>query len=195
MIAHFHIQEKIGHKRLVAMVNSLRAGTLLRKIGTYHCHINDKWYNDEGTFTIFKESYNDECQRRDLTIDEFLPYLRLYHGKNKNYCLNGIYYDYIQPLLRNLSSAENVKMLRKFTIKDLEECTLTYEEADRKYSLGSGYCCEDCDGCYSQYKRSRYHYNYEKYNVKNASELFIKHLNSLKVGSWQKAPFQLKPES
>ena len=173
------------------MIKSLRKDTLIRKINTYHCTINDKWYNGEGTFGIFCEAYEDVCKRTDLSIEEFLPYLQLYTNKNRNYCLNFIFYEYIEPLLNNIKGYYEPRILRSFNLKHLEDTVLTYEEADRKYQLGSGYCCEDCDGDYTQYKKNRYHYNYEIYNIKKAAKLFIDELNSLKTGRSQLAPIQL----
>ncbi len=191
IIVNLHLQGKINDHKRNSMIRSLRNGTLLRKVNTHHCTINNKWYNDEGIFSVLCDAYRDVCKRQDLTVREFLPYIKLYTSKNWNYSLNFIFYEFISPLLDNLNIDRNVKMLRKFNIKDLETKVLTYEEADRKGGLGRGYCCEDCDGCYTQYKRSRYEYNYDKYNKKEVADLFINYLNSLKVGRWKLNPQQL----
>lgn len=192
LIANLHIQKKINDKKRNAMFASLREDKLIRKIGTYHCTINDRWYNDESTFSIFCEAYEDKCVRKDLTVEEFLPYLNLYLGKPRNYCLNYIFYEYIKPLLDNIGNQDNVRLLRKFNIKDLQDTVLSYEEANHKYDLGLGYCCEDCDGCFTRYKQDAYHFNYERHDVEKAAKLFIDYLNSLKVGRWKLAPIQLE---
>lgn len=155
IISFLHHNKKINDDRLNAMFKSLRKGTLLRFINTYHCRINDKWYSDERMLQILCEVYYDTCPVTELTLDEFLKYLNLYLNANKNYCINWVYSKLVEPLIYCKSDR-----LKSFGI-DIE--IPTYEDFERKesnrgYSLGFGFCCEDCDGDYGQYKYNQYEY-------------------------------------
>ncbi len=191
VIVHLHIQKKINDARLKAMLRSLREGTLLRRINTYHCPINDQWYNDEAMLTILLEVYNDHTMpKHSIPLDVFLKYLNLYLGKNKNFCIDWVYFSLVKPLIDGLGSHGYAEKLRSFGLQGIDEAILSYEEADRRYDLSSGYCCSDCDGCRSQYKRSRYEHYYAHNEKKTAEKLFKAYLLSEKTESSKRNPLE-----
>lgn len=196
IITHLHIQNKINDARMRAMFLSLKKDTLIRRVGTYHCKINDRWYSDEGMYDILLEVYNDICVRRDLDIEIVLTYLNKFLNANRNYCINYIYIEFIVPLFNNLDYYKNVQLLKTFELKNFNVNYVSYEDADRNGDLSDGYCCSDCDGCYSEYKRSRYNYRYNMpSNIKQMKQYFIDELNSLKTKGYEKAPYQLSTET
>jgi hypothetical protein len=196
IITHLHLQGKINDDKMKAMFLGLKKGTLLRNVNTYHCKINDTWYNDESMFTILCNVYNDVCIRKDLDIEVVLTYLNKFLNANRNYCINYIYIEFIVPLFNNLSDEKNVKLLKTFELKGFNVNYISYEEADRRGDLENGYCCSDCDGCLGEYKRSRYSYYYNTPSgVGEMKQCFINYLNSLKTKGYEKAPFQLSTET
>lgn len=196
IITHLHLQGKINDKKMQAMFSSLKKGTLLRKVNTYHCKINNRWYNDEGMFSILCEVYNEVCIRKDLDIEVVLKYLNKFLNANRNYCINYIYIEFILPLFNNLSDPKNVKLLKTFELKKFNVNYVSYEEADKRGDLSFGYCCADCDGCLGEYKRSRYEYNYSRpSNIKEMKQYFVDELNSLKTKGYEKAPYQLNADT
>ena len=190
VIVHLHIQKKINDARFKAMLRSLREGTLLRRVNTYHCPINDKWYNDEPMLTILLEVYNDSAfPKHNISLEVFLKYLNLYLGKNKNFCIDWIYFSIVKPLIDGLEY-HGYKQLRSFGLQGIDEAILSYEEADRRYDLSSGYCCDDCSGCYSQYKKNQYEYYYARNQKENAEKLFKAYLLSQKTESSKRNPLE-----
>lgn len=196
IIVHLHLQGKINDKKMKAMFYSLKKGTLLRKINTHYCKINNKWYQDEGMFSILCEAYNEVCVRKDLDIEVVLKYLNKFLNANRNYCINYIYIEFILPLFNNLSDPKNIKLLKTFELKNFNINYVSYEEADRRGDLSFGYCCEDCDGCLGEYKRHRYNYDYNKpSNIKEMKQHFINELNSLKTKDYKRSPYQLNADT
>jgi hypothetical protein len=192
IITHLHLQNKINDKKMQALFLSLKKGTLIRKVNTYHCKINNKWYNDEGMFGILCEVYNEVCIRKDLDIEIVLKYLNKFLNANRNYCINYIYTEFILPLFNDLSSKKNVSLLKSFEVKNFNVNYVSYEEASMYGDLSFGYCCSDCDGCLGEYKRNRYEYNYNNpSNIKQMKQYFIDELNSFKTKDYMKSPYQL----
>jgi hypothetical protein len=152
IIIHLHINKKINDVKLKASFKNYRNRTLNRLVNTYHCRINNKWYNDEQMKTIYLDIYED-IEKKDLTIEQVLPYINLLLNKNKNYCIDFIYKQYVEPIssLTYYSYGEVLEIFDSFKIKGIE--LISFEDA---IGLGDGYCCEDCSGDYEQYKYSNY---------------------------------------
>jgi hypothetical protein len=154
IIINLHLQKVINDKKLAAMLKSLRDKKLDRRIRTYHCKITDSWYNDKDMSEILLTAYYKKCTPKDIDIETFLKYLNKYTNLNRNFNINWIYINLVKPCIEN-------EWLETFnSLKIPNAHTISYEEADRKYDLDSGYCCSDCDGCRGEYKRSRYRYHY-----------------------------------
>lgn len=56
--------------------------------------------------------------------------------------------------LRSIFLINYLAELKSFGLK-IDEFPLSYQEADKLYGLGDGYCCDDCDGDYNNYKKIR----------------------------------------
>jgi hypothetical protein len=179
LISLLHHNGKINDEKLNAMFSSLRKGKLLRRINTYHCKINDQWYNDTDMFSILMDVYSNVSLSKEMTLEIFLGYLNRYHNKNKNYCLDVVYFNYIEPLINNVESYPHYNILKNFDV--LEGEVLTYEDALEKKDLGCGFCCEDCDGDYNDYKRNRYQYYYKEDMVKKLKEKSKAYLVDMKT--------------
>lgn len=190
IIVYLNLNKKINDKKMNAMFKGLREDTLLRKVNTYHCKINDKWYNDEHMYTILLDVYNGDytLSKLPIPVETILKYINLYLNKPKNYCIDHLYHSFIQPFIDNIQSEQNIKLLRTFAVYDKDYILTTYEDLDRRYDLGSGYCCEDCDGCYSEFKRSRFNFLYGKEQREKAIKLFTEYLDTLRTEGYLKNP-------
>lgn len=181
-IISLHIKGKINDSRLNALFAQYRNGTLIRKVNTYHCRINDEWYSDDSTFTAFLDSYNQYCKPLfDLSDETVLKYFSKLLNKKRNYCIDHLYFTYVQPLLSQIDSSEIVQKV--FAGMNIPNCEfITYEKANRNSDLESGYCCSDCSGCLGEYKRSRYRYLYN-YQTKDVEVKVKAYFDSLKTDS------------
>jgi hypothetical protein len=157
LLSFLHKQGTINDARLKAMFKSLKEGTLLRHINTYHCPINNSWYNGENIFNILLEAYLERAvpqANREMSVEVFLSYLQKYYNANKNYCVDVLTSDFILPLLEKSISDTRVEDV----LKDWGVITkgFNYENYEDSWRLSDGYCCSDCDGCLGEYKRSRW---------------------------------------
>jgi len=152
--------------------------TLTRRVNTYHSKINDKWYNDYNFTSILLDICKDECTNYEMSFEDLLRYLNIGFSKNKNWCIDFVTFNIIKPIIEYYDVEKSYKILNKF---GLDINYLTYEDADLKYDLSLGYCCEDCDGCYSQYKRRKYEYYYKGSNKSEIKELFKEELKKYKT--------------
>lgn len=183
IIAFLHKQSKISYERAKAMFNSLRKGTLNRKINVYHSPITDKWYDNTGMLSILVETFSEIGSPDFLHEEEWLKYTNLYLNKNKNFCIDWIYFEIIEPIInRNY----DLDILKTFDV-DVKGGFISYEEADNQGRLDSGYCCRDCDGCLGEYKRSQYE-TYYKVSDTHLRKAFKDYLFSIKTPSALKNP-------
>lgn len=53
VLSCLHHEKKISDAKLKGQFQALRKGTLQRKKNTYHCTINNSWYNDENITEIW----------------------------------------------------------------------------------------------------------------------------------------------
>lgn len=161
-IANLHMQTKISDSKLKGMLKRLRDGKFLRYVNTHHSNINDKWYNDDSMLTILIKIHDEVCSPAILSLDDYLKYVNLLKNANKNYCIDYVFKMIIEPLVNNIRSYSSLNQLKSF---DIPFEYMTYEEADRRYGLSDGYCCDDCDGSYSEYKMNKYEYYYRNRDV------------------------------
>lgn len=100
-------ENKITRGKLIGQLSSLRKGVLYKKQNsTYHCTINDKWYDHEGFNEVLDDLY-DDMGIRDVPVKyiKLIEVLQLYSNKNYNYCINLIIEEIFQPLIRYFSNA------------------------------------------------------------------------------------------
>lgn len=172
LLSMLHFNDKINDDKLKAMFKGLRNGTLLRGLNTHHCKINNKWYNDISMFNVLVEAYNEVCPKNDMKLNDFLKYLNLYYNANKNYCINKVYSDFVEPLISNFESLYSYDILINFGVIEISELYNFDTANDKGLGLDLGYCCEDCDGNREQYKRSRYDYYHKDSMIKNVTDKF-----------------------
>ena len=184
-IFHLHDQKIINEDRFKSYCKQYNNRTLIRKINTYHCKIIDKWYSNDSTFTAILDSYNEKCSAVDFSVEKMLYYLNRLFNKNKNFCIDHLYFNYINPVLWRFSEYDGNELFKSF---EFSTSYKTYEEMDRGGYLSTGYCCTDCDGCLGQYKRNRYKYllGYD-YQSKLMKEIKTK-LNEYKTKSGKRNP-------
>ncbi len=174
MIIFMHYNGVINDKKMFGMFKGLRLNftnyyfgmfnyfpnykpkntvPLLRRLKTYHCKISDRWYNDEGMYTILQETFMyANITKKEMDSKTFMSYLNKFFGKGKGFC-----YDFI-----NREIIENVYRIFEY---NFDFGTQLFQEMGLldKYKYpsyynfeASGYCCDDCDGDYEQYKKSQY---------------------------------------
>jgi hypothetical protein len=181
-LINLHMNNKINDTRLKALFSQYRNNTLIRKINTYHCKINNKWYNDCITFECIMDSWKELCDNKgDFDIETCLKYFNLLLNKNRNYCIDHFYFNYIQPIIRGYENWRGFELLNSLNLYD--NTFMSYEKFEDTWQATSGYCCSDCDGCLSQYKQNRYQ-AYIGYDLRDKSERKAKEiLNSMKTES------------
>ena len=195
LLSLFHINGLINDSSLKAQFKSLREGKLLRKIGTYHSKINDRWYNYENIFDVYDDIFESmknpsgkvklrlerinklkklsglepKLFKNYLDFEETLKYLNKYLNKNRNYCIDHLYNEFIKPGIKNYEYNSS-------TIKNLLGQDFSEFEYNSYSSYDEYYCCEYCCGEYSDWlehkgrERDR-----EKY--KNASKEILNVVN------------------
>lgn len=140
---------------------------LLRRVSVYHNLINDRWYNDEGMYTILQDTFYEVVLKPEHKVmDEktFMGYVNKFLCKGKKECYEFVQNEIIEPLLRKL----DVTYAFDSTVNLLQEIGVlsnVHYPSYRDYQV-SYYCCEDCDGDYESYKQRQY----MEYVVKRVKE-------------------------
>ena len=197
LITLLYHNEVINREKYIAMCNNNKAGKLNRKIKTHHCKINNKWYDDTGMYTILFEVFDDMRGRlKPIELEDFIKYANLYLNKPRNYCIDWIFYSYIEPVIEEYNrdtsysidesyrTSRAIDMLKVFNIQ-FPSCNLVHFY---DFDGTNGYCCEDCDGDEGTYRASRYYYNNICPNRDNLRKDFSKFLNSKKTDAHLKNP-------
>lgn len=182
-----HHDKIINDDRLKAYCAQYRNNTLVRKINTYHCRINNEWYNDTSSFEPLMDSYFHKCDGVDLPVDVLLGYLNKLLNRNKNYCIDHLYFTYYKPIINQCDAPSDIA----FSSFNHDLDFPSYEYLDSKGILSSGYCCRDCDGCLGEYKRNAYR-SYIGYNWREKIDTEVKKfLISKKTKEYYKNPHNL----
>lgn len=143
----------ITQDKLKGLLKSLKKGTLMTYKHNYNAKkINGVWYNCERMEDILKDMVPENVS---TTVEEFIKVLNLYFNANRNYCINYIYVRYFKNLIEY--HEEHYDLLNEILGSEF----ISYKKADWLYDLSDGYCCYDCDGCLSEYKRNRYNRLYK----------------------------------
>jgi hypothetical protein len=122
-----HINGFINNDSLNSLLKQARKGTLSRRVNTYKSNINNRWYNDEKTVDIYEDVFESKLKPRTpqeklkfervnklrklnglppkvfkthLNFDDMMKYLNLYLNKNKNFCIDHLFYEYIKPYIK-----------------------------------------------------------------------------------------------
>lgn len=108
ILATLHYEEKITDAKLKGQFQALRKGTLQKKKRTYHCTLNDRWYNNETAHDIFSEVCED-MRPKKIPFKKFLEYIQLFEGANYNYALNVFGSKYLYPIFNSWDPEYHVK--------------------------------------------------------------------------------------
>lgn len=182
LLVVFHRNKLISDHSLKDLFANLREGKLNRRVGTFKCKLNNVWYNDESILNIYIDVLSNV---RDTTVpmSDFLQYVNRYLNKPRNYCIDYIIGNYVLPFFDDCDTKHQYwhggtsymreqaqRMLQMFNISETLNNPNTY---DYDRFEPTGYCCEDCDGDYDEYKQSQY----ECYVWCNVREDIRKELN------------------
>lgn len=207
VISLLHINGFINDDSIKSLFKRLREGKLLRYVRTYHSNINNKWYNEESIYDIYNDILDDmtnpksakvllrlerinklrkvngqepKIYKTHLNFEETIKYLNLFLNKNRNYCIDHLFHEYIVPCI-NYCGYYNLSELNKTFDYDF-----SYLERSNTYS--DTYCCDYCCGDYDSW----YSYNSEKNREeikKEITELISEFLNTKRnkfKGSYKK---------
>lgn len=194
IIVQMHLNGLINDKKLAAMFRGLNDGTLMKRRNVYHCKINDSWHNDEGMYTILFDVYDDLIMHgklvpKDIPMEVFIGYVQRLLNKPKNFCIDHIISEYVLPLIKMVErdirhNHNSIKQIQAFGDEILMELNFpTYERFEP-----SGYCCEDCDGDYREYKSRYYEYEVSRHWSKDVRKLFKTLFNKYRDKSYLKNP-------
>lgn len=175
ILSFLHYNGIINDENLKAKFNQLRNGTLLRNIKTHKSSINNKWYYDQRMIDILYHSFENSYKPKNIPIKDFINYVILYTQANKSYSINWIYYNVVEPFLNKYR--DDYELQFKF---DLFEVKFGHEVVSYEKYEPSGYCCEDHDGDYREYKQFMYKHYVANDNFKKIKQTFINYFNSLK---------------
>lgn len=164
LLVVFHRNKLISDHSLRDLFNNLKAGKLNRRVGTFKCKLNNVWYNDERILNIYIDVLSN-VHDTVIPMKEFLEYVNKYLNKPRNYCIDYLISNFVLPFFDDCDSKHNywygssydrdqaVRILQSFNISKTLNNPNGYDY-DRYEP--TGYCCEDCDGDYENYKRSQY---------------------------------------
>lgn len=148
-IVSFKESGLISRVSALALFRNLREGKLLRKVNTYHCPINEKWYNDDFILNVYEDVYHTNKIVSCVDMRDVVAYANLYYNLPVAQCFKWLLDELISPFIENLM----VDKLKEF---GFDTPTTTYEPFDTFRT--SGYCCSDCDGCFEDYKTWKYNH-------------------------------------
>jgi hypothetical protein len=132
-----------------------------RKIGTYKSKVLNEWFQDLQMVNILILEA-ETCTEQNLTFEQYFTYLNLGMNRGRNFLVDFLVFSIFEPMLNRLGSYDTDKVFNFINAsKVIEIEPMTYEYADSHYDLSSGWCCDDCDGCESSYKRSKYEHYYK----------------------------------
>jgi len=187
LIVQLHINGKINEQSLSALFNNLKQGKLDRRVNTYHCTYNDKWYNDESMLEILIDVIS-ELNVLDIPMQKMIYYVNRYLNKPRNYCIDYIIGNFILPFINQSANSQHyggyectLSKLRLFNLTLPDICGYDNYEP-------SGYCCEDCDGDYEDYKNWRYKYYVLDQAITDIKSVFKTYFDNLRDESYYRNP-------
>jgi hypothetical protein len=210
IISFLYHSEKINRARFLALSKQIKENKMDRRVNTFHCTINDKWYTDERTLNIYLDVfYNPNADTmvsavkgkilwHDVDFKDILPILMLHTGKNKNFTIDWLFYEFIQPILEKYEQSGHYFSVNEWGIQQSLQMMQTFGIDFTKSNMKpfhqwkdgnvSGYCCEDCDGEYESYASNQYACYVVSNNKKTLREDFSIALNRFKDPSYLKNP-------
>ena len=207
VISLLHINGFINNDSIKKLFKNLREGKLNRRVNTYYSKITKEWYDYENIYNIYEDIFDKLINPKSpsvllkldrinklrkinglepkifksyLDFEDVLKYLNLYLNKNRNFCIDHLYHEYIQPAIK-----ESGYTFRY--INGMFKYDFSYLESRNSYH-SDNYCCEDCCGDYDDW------YDYVQSRKMEAmrediAELVSKFLNTKRTqykGSYKK---------
>lgn len=175
VLAIYYHTGEITYEKYKGQIKSLRKGDLIRTKNTYHCTLNDRWYNHEPAKIVFNEVLNDlDRSFTQLTADQLIETLMLYSGQNYNFAVNVLYHEYIGVMLNYWSS--NAREYQEF----ISDYALNIDYITIKPELEQGGYCWHCEREYSNI-------DVEK-TRKEGNRILLEFFHTLKKGNLDKIP-------
>ena len=105
ILTGLHEKNIINLTKLKGQLKSLKRGKLQKYKRTYHCTINDKWYNDEPARNIFKDLF-EQYELNYINIIKLIEVIQLYTNKNYNYSIDFIISNIFPRFLNSFSNSQ-----------------------------------------------------------------------------------------
>jgi len=180
MIAQFYENKLINRQKLVAMFKNLKNGKLNRKINTFKCRITNEWFDSTGMYYILGKTYYDTLVKtrkaNDLPLAKFLEYLNLYTNMKKNYNIDLVYFEYVEPLI----NMEKYDILNDFGLFSNE--LISFKTAQSRYDLSNKYKLfySGCRCTCEEDERRNYERRYrpDEKEVKNEAKITLNNLKT-----------------
>jgi hypothetical protein len=186
VLAGLHKQKTITDEKLKGQFKALKAGTLQRFKGTYHCSINDRWYTSEPATELLSDLVTMIHTTTTLSIEEFVSYIMKYNGMNYNYAINVILKEYIKPMFDKWNPEYDTNDFAGYIgliamTSNTGWAVPLQLMASQSTSSGCGdyYCYSSCCCCSKTI--------YDK-NEKKIMETLTEYFHSLKKGNLTKIP-------
>lgn len=166
MLCILYHNNKISRESFTSRMNRYRSSdesvSLTRVVGTYKSKILNQWYSGVCVTNVYVEEVIGSCVgNTDLTIKEYLKYLNIGFNRNVNYCVDYLAFSIFKPIMEHYDKGWSYRFLTSCNIDGVNGLEyLSFDQADMRHDLSSGYCCEDHDGPIEDYKRMRYDYLY-----------------------------------
>lgn len=105
VLSELYNKNIISLDKLKGQLKSLKKGDLQQYKRTYHCTINDKWYNDETAREIFKDLF-ETYKLNYISVKTLVEVTQLYLNKNYNYSIDFIVSNIFKPFLNSFSNSQ-----------------------------------------------------------------------------------------
>ena len=167
VLAVLHNESKISDKKLKGQIQSLRKGELEKYKKTYHCSINNRWYNQVPALEVFEDCL--KLTSRNIPFDKILYYIQLFENKGYNYSLNIFGREYIYNLYNEWNPEYTDKSFSDYIGFFIPNINITKES----------HFCYEC---------GHTHYSFNKDSTKNIQTI-SEWLHTKKKGNLKKIPF------
>jgi len=202
LISLLHINGFINDDSLFSNFKLLREKKMIRHVNTYYSHVNNKWYNSEHIVEIYEDILHSKLNPRDkkeiqrierlnkireinglepkkykteLNFDETMKYLNFYLNKNRNYCIDHLFHEFLKYNINNYANR---------VLNSIFEYDFSTVESRYNHFNDDEYCCEYCCGDYDDWDRDRREYNSgikDKEVRTEISKMISEFLNSKRV--------------
>lgn len=190
LISLLHINGFINNDSLFSNFKGLKSGKIFRTVNTYYSKVNKEWYNGEYILDVYEDILNSKLNPRikkeierlgrinkllkisglepkklksELTFDETMKYLNFYLNKNRNYCIDHLFYEIIKPSI-NTWGKSKINYMFNYDFSSIE-----YKH--RHLDDCGEYCCEYCCGSYDSWVESQNEYNRDRKDAEVKKEI------------------------